>query len=65
MLPKTFFFVSGVIFAVVALLHVVRLVAGWEGMIAGVTIPMWASGIAVVVASYLAYEGFRLRSRSL
>jgi hypothetical protein len=27
-------------------------------------IPMWASGIAVVVAGYLAYEGFRLAPKS-
>jgi hypothetical protein len=33
------------------------IVAGWE-------VPMWLSAVAVVVAGYLAYEGFQMRKRN-
>lgn len=46
------------IFSLVALLHVLRLVSGWSAVIAGWEVPTWLSVIAVVVAGYLAYQGY-------
>ena len=60
---KTFFLVAGVIFAVVALVHLVRVVMDWSVTIGDWSIPMWVSWIALVVAGGLALLGLRLSER--
>ena len=60
MQSKTFFLTSGVLFTVIALLHLLRLLSGWEAVIAGWAVPLWASAVAAIVSAYLAYEGVRL-----
>ena len=45
---KTFTLIAGVIFAVVALLHLLLVYMAWPVMIGGWTLPMWASWIAFV-----------------
>jgi hypothetical protein len=40
--------------ALIALLQLTRFVQGWEVTINGVTIPVWASGIAFVVLAGIA-----------
>jgi hypothetical protein len=40
---RTFSVVAGVIFAAVALLHLVRIYMGWPVMIGGWSVPMWVS----------------------
>ena len=61
MSQKTFLTVSGTIFSVIALVHLARLVAGWPAHIGTVDVPMWLSGLSVVIAGYLAFSAFRLR----
>ncbi|MCZ6490150.1 MAG: hypothetical protein O7A06_06430 [Acidobacteria bacterium] len=61
---KTFSRTASVIFSLVALLHGLRLVFGWEAIIAGWMAPPWASGVAVLMAGYLSYEGLRLSRKS-
>ena len=41
-----------------------RIVLGWSFMVQDFSVPMWASGIAVVIMGYLAYQGFRLVRKS-
>jgi len=57
---KTFSLVTGVIFAVVALFHLVRIVMDWSVIIGDWSIPMWVSWVALVVAGGLALLGLRL-----
>lgn len=57
---KTFSTVAGVIFAVVAVLHLLRAVLGWQVVIGGFTVPMWFSWAAIVGAAFLAYSAFKL-----
>jgi hypothetical protein len=38
----------------VALLHLVRLVMGWEVTLNGAVVPMWASAVGAIVAAILA-----------
>ena len=52
---------TGIIFFLIAFLHLLRLVYGWEAAIGGWSVPQWVSVVALVIAGYLAYEGFRLR----
>jgi hypothetical protein len=63
MTAKTFAGVAAIIFALVALLHLLRLVLGWSIVIEGWTVPMWLSWIGLVVAGGLSYFGGRLALR--
>jgi len=51
---KPFTTVAVAVFALVALLQLLRVVLGWELTIQGVHIPIWASGVACVAAAGLA-----------
>lgn len=64
-MQKTYYLVTGVIFSLIALLHALRLVYGWEAVIGGWAVPMWLSGLALLVALFLSFQGFRLRMKSL
>ena len=51
--------VAGVVFAIIAVLHGLRLLFRWGAVIGGWTVPLWVSGLAVAVAGGLAYAAFR------
>ena len=57
---STFNVVASVIFAVVALLHLLRIYMGWPIVIGSWTAPIWVSWIAPVVAGGLSYFGLTL-----
>ena len=61
---RTYNAVTGALFLIVALLHLLRIVFGWSAVIGGLAIPIWASWLALVVTGALAYFGFRLKSQS-
>jgi len=56
---KLFSLTAGVFFLLIALGHVLRIVLGWSVIVQDFAVPIWASGLAVVIMGYLAYEGFR------
>ena len=58
--PRTFALIASIIFSAVAILHLARLIAGWDFAIGGWDVPVWASVIGVVVPGWLAFEGFRM-----
>ena len=51
---KPFTLIAVIVFSLIAILQLTRLILGWEVSVNGVTIPVWVSGIAVVVAGGLA-----------
>ena len=51
---KPFTMLAVLVFALVALVHLLRLVYGWEATINGAAVPMWASILALVVSGGLA-----------
>ena len=63
MTQKLYLRIAGTIFGVVAILHVLRLLLGWQVVIGGYTFPMWFSWIGPFLAGYLSFEGFRLGRR--
>jgi hypothetical protein len=63
MSQKAYFKSAGLIFLLIAVLHLLRLVFGWEAVFEGWNVPQWLSAAALVVAGYLAYEGLRLSRR--
>lgn len=60
MTKNNFMSVVSVLFLIIGIMHVLRLLNGWEAQIGGLMIPMWASWVAVVVAFCLSFQGFRL-----
>ena len=61
---KAYLIVSTVIFAFVALMHLIRLTLGWSVMLGMTTIPLWVSLLAVLVSVSLAIWGLALVRRS-
>ena len=60
---KTFDIVAGVIFGLVALVHLTRIWLGWPAAIGGWSVPMWMSWIGLIVAGGLAFFGLRFGLR--
>ena len=58
---KPFTLVAVVVFSIVSLLQLTRLLLGWDITINGITIPLWASGVAFAVAAGLAATVWRER----
>ena len=50
---KPFTMIAVVVFALFALVHVWRLIAGWTVVVADVSIPMWVSIVGVIVGAVL------------
>lgn len=61
MTPRTFARISGAVFSLVALLHLLRLVFRWDAVIGGWMVPMWISLVGLAVAGALAYAAGRVR----
>jgi hypothetical protein len=59
----TFSLVAGVVFALIAVGHLVRVALGATFVVEGYAVPMWPSILVVVLFGYLAFEGFRLSSK--
>ncbi len=57
---RAYLVVSGAVFSAQALLQLLRLALGWPAAIAGLAVPMWLSGLAVLVTGGLAAWAFRL-----
>jgi hypothetical protein len=64
MSQRTFSFVAGAVFGLMALAHVLRIFFNLSLVVQGTSIPMSASGLAMVVMAYLAYQAFRLARKS-
>lgn len=60
---KGYLRLTGVIFAIVALGHALRLAFHWPVAIAGWLVPMWLSWVAVAVAGFLSLWAFGLASK--
>ena len=57
---KAYLTISGIIFLIVAVLHLLRLVYQWPAQIGAVGIPIWASCAALLVSSVLFVWAFLL-----
>ena len=59
MTPQNYSRLAALIFAIVAVLQLVRALGGWPVTVGGtVSIPLWASWTACAVAAVLAWLGF-------
>ena len=57
---KAFLGISGTIFAVIAVLHLLRAVYGWPAQIGTWIVPLWVSWLSLAIAAFLAVCAFRL-----
>ncbi len=60
MSQRMFNLVAGLLFGLLALVHAVRIPVGSEFVVAGWSLPTWASAIAVLAGAYLALAALRL-----
>ena len=58
---KTYMTVTATLFLVVAIVHLLRIIFGWQVEIGSLSIPFWVSWLGVLVAGVLAYFGFTLK----
>ena len=58
-MTKPFTLIAIVLFSLIALLQLLRFFLGWEIMVNGMTIPVWASAIGFVIAAGLALMVWR------
>jgi hypothetical protein len=50
---KSYLIVTGVLFGVIAIVHLLRLIYGWPAQIGGWNMPLWLSWVGVLIASAL------------
>ena len=62
---RTFSITAGVIFALMALIHLARIYWGWPIVVGSQSVPMWASWMGLVIAGGLAYFGLRAARRQV
>jgi hypothetical protein len=55
---KTYMTLTATLFLVMGILHLLRIIFGWQAEIGGWSIPFWASWLALPVTGALAYFGF-------
>jgi hypothetical protein len=60
MTQRSFSLITSILFLLIALLHAVRLLQGWQVTIAAAVVPLWVSWIGLAISGFLAYEGFLL-----
>jgi hypothetical protein len=59
MTTRAFCTLAAAVFALIALLQLIRIVLGWPITLDGLNVPFWASWIAAIVAGALSFVGFR------
>lgn len=53
-MKKPFTVIAIGLFSLIAVLQLLRFILGWEATVNGLSVPVWASGIAFLVATGLA-----------
>jgi len=61
--PKNYSRLAAAIFAIIALLQLIRAFLAWDITLNGVPIPLFVSGVAAFVAAMMAWLGFNASSR--
>ena len=56
---KPFTTIAIAVFTLVAVVHLLRLVFGWEVVVTGYVVPVWWSGLGLIVAGGLALMVWR------
>ena len=60
---RSYALATAVIFLVIAVLHLLRVIFGWDATIARAAVPKWVSCIALLMAGYLAFRRRQVTGR--
>lgn len=60
---KSFHLSAGILFTLVALLHLSRVLFGWNFVLGSWNAPYWLNGLGAVVTAFLAYASFNLAKK--
>ena len=52
---------TGIVFLVVAIIHLLRLVKGWPMTVNAFSVPVMVSWVGLIIAGFLSYQGLRKR----
>ena len=63
MRQRTFTVTASAVFLLIAGLHALRLLFGWEAVIGSWSVPHWLSGVAIALFGALGYIGFNVRGK--
>jgi len=63
MKSETFFTVSSLVFTIVAIAHLLRVLMGFNLIVANYAVPLWMNTVAFFIAGSLAIFGIRLRRK--
>jgi hypothetical protein len=55
---KSYLLATAIVFSVIGVIHLLRIILGWEAVIGGWTVPMWPSWLALIVSAAFAHFGF-------
>ena len=58
---KTYYTFTTLLFLIIAIVHALRVLNGWNAVIGGWPVPMGISYIAVLLGAYLAWTGYQFR----
>ncbi len=64
MTTKAYLIVSSSIFAVVAVVHLIRFLSGWAVQLGTWSVPLWPSALAVLISAAVAVWGLTLVRRT-
>jgi hypothetical protein len=57
---QTYFLISGLVFAIVSIVHLLRIINQFEVVVGTWSVPMYVSWIGFIAAGILSYCGFTL-----
>lgn len=57
---RKFHLAAGVVFTIVAVLHLARVIFGWDFVLGSWNAPYWINGLGAVLTAFLAYLSFEL-----
>ncbi len=60
MSERSYLIISGSIFALIGVLHLLRVIFGWSASVGTLMAPFWMSLIILVIAAFLSVWAFRL-----
>ena len=60
---RTLLTITGIVFLVVALAHLLRVAFNWEILLGNAVVPIWLSWVGILIAGYLSYSSFHFARR--
>ena len=61
MTKNHFIYIASVLFLIIGVVHIVRLLIGWQVQIAGFMVPMWIYWVEAFVFLYMSFLGFKIK----